>query len=113
MQNEARTVSILGLNLAVEIDFIPVVDASGLSLNQVAPHWEASLWKIERVFEVLCHVSAPILGPALCKNRADAKKLVEGLESSAVARGLLTAGAGKMALEQAPDGLLKTFLENR
>ncbi len=61
MQNKARAVGVFGLNLAVEINVIPVVDASGLSLDQIAPHREACLWKIERVFEVLCHVSAPIL----------------------------------------------------
>jgi hypothetical protein len=50
---------------------------------------------------------------ALTESREDAKRLAEGVESSAAARCLHAAGAGKAARSQSRPGLLKTFLENK
>lgn len=49
----------------------------------------------------------------LVEDKDVAKKLVEGVESAAAARCLLEAGAVRKAVGQAPDGPLKTFLENQ
>jgi hypothetical protein len=50
---------------------------------------------------------------ALAADRAKAKELVAGLESSAAARCLMQAGADRVAPTQAPDGALKSYLENK
>lgn len=51
---------------------------------------------------------------ALLKDRASAKQLVDGLESAAVARSLLSAQAPVAAVNQSPDGsTIKSFLENK
>ncbi len=50
---------------------------------------------------------------ALTDDRAAAKQLAGSVESAAAARCLLQAGAGRAAMDQAPPGALKTFLENR
>ena len=61
MKDEAGATAVFCLDLAVQINLVPVVDARGLSFDQIAPHWEAGLWQIERSFEVLGHNLAPIL----------------------------------------------------
>jgi hypothetical protein len=50
---------------------------------------------------------------ALASDRAKAKELVAGLESSAAARCLMQAGADRVAPTQAPAGALKSYLENK
>lgn len=60
VQDEAWAFGILRLNLPIEIDLIPVVDTSGLSFDQISPHGEAGLWKVERILEILGHDSAPV-----------------------------------------------------
>lgn len=49
----------------------------------------------------------------LVKDKDQAKQIVGELESSAVARCLLEAGAGQVAKARAPEGPLKTYLENK
>ena len=49
----------------------------------------------------------------LAPDKVVAKKLVEGLESAAAARCLMLAGAPQAAKQAAPQGILKSYLENR
>ena len=74
-----------------------------------------------RIFAALSEGGAPADGLAdaratacaLATDKAKARLLVDGLESAAVARCLMQAGADRVAQNQAPDGALKTFLENK
>ncbi len=50
---------------------------------------------------------------ALATDKAKARELVAGLESAAVARCLMQVGADRVAPTQAPEGALKSFLENK
>lgn len=49
----------------------------------------------------------------LAPDKVVAKEMVEGLESAAVARCLMKAGAPQAAKQAAPQGILKSYLENR
>ena len=74
-----------------------------------------------RIFSALQEAGAPADGLAdamatacaLTDDRAAAKQLAGQVESAAAARCLLHAGAGRAAMDQAPSGAMKTFLENR
>jgi tetratricopeptide (TPR) repeat protein len=74
-----------------------------------------------RIFAQLREAGAPADGLAdaratacaLTDDKAAAKELVADLESAAAARCLLHVGAGRAALQQAPQGALRTYLENR
>jgi len=74
-----------------------------------------------RVLDALAEGGAPADGLAdaratacaLATDKAKARELVTGLESAAVARCLMQAGADRVAPTQAPDGALKSFLENK
>lgn len=74
-----------------------------------------------RVLDALLEGGAPADGVAdaratacaLVKDRARARELVGELESPAVARCLSEAGADKLAQARAPEGPLKTYLENK
>jgi len=73
------------------------------------------------LFDALASAGAPADGiadarataAALCKDKAVARQLVEGLESAAVGRSLLEAGAGKAAKDQTPSGALRRYMEGR
>jgi len=74
-----------------------------------------------RILDALSEGGAPADGLAdaratacaLASDKAKARQLVAGLESAAAARCLMQAGAAVVAPTQAPDGALKTFLENK
>ncbi|MFT4627164.1 MAG: hypothetical protein ACI8PZ_005845 [Myxococcota bacterium] len=74
-----------------------------------------------RILSALEEAGAPADGLAdamatacgLTDDRSAAKELAGRVESAAAARCLLHAGAGRAAMDQAPPGALKTFLENR
>ena len=74
-----------------------------------------------QIFTALASMSPPADGlsdalataAALTDDREIAKQLAGSVESAAGARGLYEAGAVRAAMNQAPSGPFKTFLENR
>ncbi len=111
----------LAANLLDEIDFPPEGQAwrvqATRALVSVA---QGDVDEGARVLDALAEGGAPADGVAdaratACSLAPDvdtAKRLVGDLESAAVARCLMKAGAGQ-ASERAPDGPLKSLLENR